>query len=130
MEAKKGKGNIPDWQSLERELRETRMMLKEVILQVKELTSEVGRTARPTLNRKEAAEFLGISVSTMNIYCSRKVIPYYWSRQGMTYFDKEDLLAFMHETEVKAEDIARQNAIDRIYMKRLRSVEPAKKLKL
>lgn len=116
---------VLDVLSLKKEIDGLRELLRDAVLQVKALRGEVALTAKPTLNRKEAAEFLGVSVNTLNQYCSKKAIPYHWSRQGgMTYFEKEDLLEFMHDTEVREEEIGRQDIVDGIRLKRLRRTEP------
>lgn len=110
---------------------------EELMLLVKELQNEVLKSrselkamakegmiaTKQTLNRKEAAAYMGVSVSAMDRYCKNRVITYYIAG-GMSYFDKSELDSFMHTTRMGKSDEMRRLAEKRFRDLRERQEEP------
>lgn len=101
---------------LQNEILQSRMILQDI---AKENTIAI----KQTLNRKEAAAYLGVSVSAVNRYCRDRVITYYIAG-GMSYFDRSELDSFMHTTRMGKSDEMRRLAEKRFRDLRERREEP------
>ena len=122
MEMKKGKdgANFEELMLLVKELQDE---VRKSRLELEAMAKEGMIAAKQTLNRKEAAAYMGVSVSAMNWYCKNRVITYYIAG-GMSYFDKSELDSFMHTTRVGKSDEMRQLAEKRFRELRKRQEEP------
>ncbi len=101
---------------LQNEILQSRMILQDI---AKENTIAI----KQTLNRKEAAAYLGVSVSAVNRYCRDRVITYYIAG-GMSYFDRSELDSFMHTTKISKSDEIRRLMEKRFQGLRERRAEP------
>lgn len=60
--------------------------------------------AKEMLTTKEAADFMGISVSMLYKFTCRQEIPYYKPRGKMVYFDRQELQEWMRKNHYGGEN--------------------------
>lgn len=65
-----------------------------------ETQNTTGISRRELMTTKEAAEYLGVSMSTLYKMTHNRVIPYYKPTGRISYFNRADLDAWMTSTRV------------------------------
>ncbi len=82
-----------------------------------EATNRIIPVQRRFLTRKEAAEYLGLSMHAMDLVCFKRKIRYYRPSGKQSYFDISDLDAYIMGGEVveacKPENIVRKGRLGR-----------------
>ena len=82
-----------------------------VISELKELKKLMLLRAKQILTLNEAALFTGLSTSHLYKQCNLKEIPFYKGNGGkLSYFDKDELIAWMRQNKVHTREEIRQEA--------------------
>ncbi len=67
-------------------------------------------TQRKLLTSKEAAQYLGISLSFLRKMMMNRIIPMYKPNGKLCYFDPEDLNAYLTRVRISSQDEIRERA--------------------
>jgi len=90
--------------------------MEEIIFnELQELKQLTLLTAKKALTMKDAAFLTGLSMSNLYKQVWKKKIPHYKSSGGkLTYFDRDELNAWMLKTRIKTADEIEQEAVNYI----------------
>lgn len=90
-------------------VRELQQQILESRIELRDMAREAMIASKPTLNRDEAAAYMGVSKSAVNRYCKDRILTYHIGKGGgMSYFDKDELDRFMHATKIsRREEVSR-----------------------
>ncbi len=106
-------------------VRELQQQVLESRIELRDMAREAVIASKPTLNRDEAAAYMGVSKSAVNRYCKDKILTYHIGKGGgMSYFDKEELDRFMHATKISRNEEVSRFAQERLLDMHDRRTEP------
>lgn len=100
-----------------------RQVIADLRKDVTRMRNDVSIASRPTLNRQEAAVYSGMGESALIKYSNSGLIKSY-KAGGKVYYDKQDLLDFMHRVEITPKNELREEMEERIRNKNTQSIEP------
>ncbi len=100
-----------------------RQVIADLRRDISKMRNDVSVVSRPTLNRQEAAVYSGMGESALIKYSNQGLIKSY-KAGGKVYYDKQDLLDFMHRVEITPKNEMREEIEERIRNKNTQSIEP------
>lgn len=70
--------------------------LQDIFNSLKNIELSISASSKSLLSTEETAAFLGITVKSLQDLTHRKLIPYYKPNGKMMYFDKRELIEWLH----------------------------------